>query len=115
MEHRHKSRKHVFLYLKVFDQHTGQLLGHLGDISNEGMMIIADGAFSLHQQLDIRIQLPNSEEFSQKFLDIIVQSRWSAPDVNPELYCTGFLFVDASEADFIVIGQMIDLLTFEEL
>lgn len=114
MEHRHKTRKHVFIYLKVFDQHTGELLGNLGDISKQGMMLIADRAFDLHQQLDIRIQLPEDDAFSQKFLDMTIQVRWSAPDVNPELHCSGFLFTNVNDNDFVVIQQMIELLTFEE-
>jgi hypothetical protein len=113
MEHRHKLRKQVFIYLKVFDQHTGHLLGNLGDISKQGMMIITHQPVALHQRYDIRIQLPATEDFSKKFLDITIESRWSAPDVNPELYCTGFLFVDIQVEDFAVIDQMIDLLTFE--
>ena len=115
MEHRHKTRKHLFIYLKIFDQHTGELLGHLGDISKEGMMIIADAAFPLQQQWDVRMVLPDDRAFSQKFLDLQVQSRWSAPDVNPEFHCTGFLFINKAENDFTVIDKVINLLTFEEL
>ncbi len=112
MEHRTKQRKHVFLYLDIYDRETGRLMGHLGDISNEGLMIIAPQPLPLHISREIRIRLPE-DEFSKAFIDLEIQTRWTAPDVNPDLHCTGCLFVDISPEDEALVEAVGKLLSFD--
>ncbi len=113
MEHRHKQRKHVFLYLDVYDQEKGQLLGHLGDISNEGLMIMMDQPLPLQVTRKIRLKLPEGE-FTKAFIDLEVQTRWTAPDVNPDLHCVGCLFIDISPEDQELVEAVGNLLSFED-
>jgi len=112
MEHRTKKRKHVFLYLDVYDQETGQLLGHLGDISNEGLMIIANQPLPLSTMRQVRVKLPKGE-FTKSFIDLEVQTRWTAPDVNPDLHCIGCLFMDISPEDEELVEAVGKLLSFD--
>lgn len=112
MEHRTKQRKHVFLYLDVYDQITGQLLGHLGDISNEGLMIIANQPLPLHLRQAVRVKLPEGE-FSKSFIDLDIETRWTAPDVNPDLHCIGCLFVEISPEDEELVDAVGKLLSFD--
>ncbi|MDM8545502.1 PilZ domain-containing protein [Candidatus Venteria ishoeyi] len=113
MEHREQRRKNLFLYLDVFDRETGRLLGHLGDISDEGLMIIADHAMPLNVLRKLRIRLPEDEDFDQDHLDAEVETRWTAPDINPELHCTGCLFIEISNADLERVEKVSQLLSFD--
>lgn len=114
MEHRTgQSRKHLFLYLNVFDRKSGQLLGNLGDISQGGIMIITPNSLPLDEEREIRIKLPEDEEFTTEYFDVKVETRWQKPDVNPELHCIGCRFLDTSVYDDELIEKLVALLTFE--
>ena len=112
METRHQQRKHVFLYLDVINLDTDSLLGHLGDISKDGMMIIAGHPLPLYQVYKVRIKLPETGEFTVPFVDLRVETRWSRPDVNPSVHCTGCLFVKINPADMPIIEQIGEMLSF---
>lgn len=114
MEYRHRERKHLFLYLEIYDLETGQLLGHLGDISADGLMIIAEHSLPLHQIKKLRIKLPEEEEFTRPFLSLTVETRWAHPDVNPALHCIGCLMVKIKPEDRPVIQKVGELLSFDD-
>jgi len=77
-EKRRSVRKALFLNLDIFDKRSNELLGHLGDLSEGGLMIIADKPiFSRIKHL--RIPLPE-EEYSKAFIDVKVEICWTKPD-----------------------------------
>jgi c-di-GMP-binding flagellar brake protein YcgR len=112
MEHRGGDRKHLYLYLDVEDRRTGALIGHLGDISPGGIMIITENALPLHHEYYVRIKLPE-EEFNAKYLDVKVETRWQKPDVNPELQCIGCRFTHIDADDVTLVEALGKFLTFE--
>ncbi len=114
MQTRHQQRKHLFLYLEVLDQDSGKMLGHLGDISSQGMMIIAEHPLPLYQTLKLRLNLPDTGEFSKNYLNITVETRWTRPDINPQLHCIGCQFQEVAEDDLPIIEQVGALLSFEQ-
>jgi hypothetical protein len=114
MEIRHQQRKHLFLYLEILEQGTHRMLGHLGDISDQGMMIIAEHPLPLFTTLKIQIRLPDSGEFAKPFITVTVETRWAKRDVNPDLHCIGCRFLDLSEDDVPVVKQVGELLSFEQ-
>lgn len=112
MEHRHRERKNLFIYLDVVKPQTGDLIGQLGDISNDGLMLICDHPLPMKQMMNIRIKLPDDEDFPQESLDLTVETRWTSPDTNPELHCNGCRFVNASSQDVAMAVQIGELLSF---
>lgn len=117
MEHKYSQRlprKKLVIYLDVLDQHTHALLGHLGDISKEGLMIITDQPLAIDGVKDISIQLHDLEGFSQKTLDCQVEERWAKPDVNPKILCIGCEFINISAKDLPLIRRIQDVLGFNE-
>ena len=108
------SRKNLLFYLEISNQEDGQLLGHLGDLSADGVMLITEQPMPIKQQMKIRIRLPHLEEFAQEFINVMVETRWTKPDSNPDFHCTGCLFLDLQTADRLVIEQVQDILGFDE-
>ena len=107
-------RKQLFIYLDVLDQETHEKIGHLGDISPDGIMIITEQPVALNSIKAIRIQLPSDlEEFSQEYLDCVVDARWTKPDFNPKLHCIGCRFTKISDEDLPLIEQLQDVLGFD--
>ncbi len=106
-------RKQLYLYLDVLDQETHEKIGHVGDISLNGIMLITEQPVALDSIKAIRIQLPSElKEFSQEALNCIVDARWTKPDLNPKLHCIGCRFTKISDEDLPVIERLEDVLGF---
>jgi c-di-GMP-binding flagellar brake protein YcgR len=104
----HSSRKHLCLYLEIIDRHSHELIGNLLDISNEGMMFITDKPIPPKQLKDVRIKLPDFEEFPKKSIDVILETRWTKPDVNPNLHRVGCHFLKITPADLKLIKRAVE-------
>jgi hypothetical protein len=107
-------RKQLVFYLDVLDQHTHERLGHLGDISKNGMMIFTYQPLAFDGIRDVSIQLHGLEGFSKKTLDCKVEERWARPDINPKILCIGCEFIDLSPEDLSVIEQLQEVLGFND-
>jgi hypothetical protein len=105
-------RKHLLFYLEIIDQHTQELVGHLGDISTNGIMIIAEKPIIFNKIKDISIKLPDFEEFSKRSIDAQVEIRWMKPDTNPSLHCIGCRFLNLTPGDLPLIEQVQEVLGF---
>jgi hypothetical protein len=110
MAHKRSARKHLLFYLEVYNQHSGELVGHLGDISNTGLMLVGEQALPLNKIFDLNIRLPDLEEFVESGLEVRVETRWTHPDTNPDFHCTGCLLLDIAPEDENVIEQIQDVL-----
>lgn len=108
------TRKHLLFYLDVVNQQTQELLGHLGDISKDGIMILAQKPILFNKIKDISIRLPNFEEFSKKTIDVQVEIRWMKPDANPSIHRIGCHFIKLNPEDIPIIEQVQEVLGFED-
>jgi hypothetical protein len=107
MDDRRKfGRKYLNFFTRIFNQSNGDLLGHLGDITAAGMMVISNQPIKLGQQFHLRVELPKSV-FGMEHLDVIASSVWSQPDVTPEFYNTGFEFIDISPEEVEIIERIV--------
>lgn len=106
----HPTRKHLLFYLDILDLHTGQLLGHLGDISLDGLMMITDHPMRLNQVRDVLIKLPDGEGLTASSIEAEVEVRWTRPDMNPNLHRIGCRFLKISSQNRELIEQVEKLL-----
>lgn len=111
---KHSVRKNLLFYLEIYNQHSGELLGHLGDISDTGLMIIGETPLTLNKILDLNIRLPDLEEFTESGLEVRVETRWTRPDNNPDFHCTGCLLIDIAPEDEPIIDQIQDVLGLDD-
>jgi len=107
-------RRHLLFYLEIYDPKTHELIGHLGDISTEGIMIIVEKPVVFSKTKVISIKLPDLEEFNQRFIEAEVEIRWMKPDTNPNLHCIGCRFVDLDPDDLPVIELVQEVLGFDD-
>ncbi|EIJ40945.1 PilZ domain-containing protein [Beggiatoa alba B18LD] len=114
MHNTHPSRRHLFLYLEIIDRDTQTLLGHLGDLSKEGVLIITDKPLKMNGIYNIRIQLPEDEDISKPYIDVKVEVRWEKPDINPALQLVGCHFIEIDPEDLYVIDDVSEVLGFNE-
>lgn len=98
------ARKRILYYLKINDAVTGENLGHLCDISSEGLMMISSRPVDVGMRHSLQIELPE-EIGSKQSIALDAQSVWCKTDANPSLYCVGFHFSGNHEAElFTIIG-----------
>lgn len=108
MEDRRKlTRKYLAFFTRVFDYQTGQLLGHLDNVSADGAMII--GQVPIESDKTFHLQMELSEYFFGKdFLDFQAKSVWCQPDLDPSFYNTGLQFLDIAPEDTEIIQRIME-------
>ena len=106
-ERRRLRRWHLVLYLRVFD-HAGEVIGHLANISQDGMMTISDRPLEIGHDYDLWLELPCVDDGpGNERLALRAHSVRSDQDVNPSFYDTGFKLLDASQDTVNRLAQLI--------
>jgi hypothetical protein len=108
MEERRKvRRRHVIYYSRVYERTTGELIGHVIDITPEGIKLISEQPIPLHAHFHFRIDLPD-DLMSKEYMFFEAESVWCSPDVNPDFYNTGFRVANIPREDAEFLNRMID-------
>jgi hypothetical protein len=89
VEKRNLSRHHLIYYLRVFDGISSRVVGHIVDISPQGIMLISDEPITVGEEYRLRMRFPGSGS-SQEELILDAVCRWCREDENPEFYIAGF-------------------------
>lgn len=91
-EKRQIQRQQLGYYLRVFNRHDDQPIGFIGNVSDEGLMLISQWPMLVGGCFDLRLKLPGREGGIQ-YLDFTALCRWSHEDVTPGSYDSGFLLL----------------------
>ncbi len=99
MERRKRDRRGFSEYMRLMNENTGELVGHLADISHEGFRLESKRPIPLNSDYAFRIELPS--DIAQKpYMVFIARSKWCQPDrIDPTLYDAGFQIVDMNPGD----------------
>ncbi|EZQ19292.1 hypothetical protein CF98_02140 [Halopseudomonas bauzanensis] len=91
----HRIARHQLpAYLSVYNSHTGNLMGSMGNLSCNGFMLISPLPVMLGVQYDMELHLPSvtGEGLQRERFRAI--SRWCRPDLTPGHHDAGFSIVD---------------------
>ena len=100
------NRRHLIYYLRVFDRNTGQLIGHLADITSDGIMLTGEYAVETKTIFQLRMELPEGiKENKQIVFD--AKSLWCRRDIDLGFYETGFQLQDLDSKDTEIIERLI--------
>lgn len=108
---RHR-RRHLYYYLKVFDARSGHLLGHLVDLTAEGMQLVNHEPLPVEADWRVRMEMPSALD---GHTDVVLEARsvWCRRDVNPEYYGVGFRLIGVSPAARSLFESMITKFGFD--
>jgi hypothetical protein len=106
-------RRHLIYYLRVYDAVTNTLLGHLADISTDGIMIVSENPIAADQELMLKMIMPQELEGTRE-LTFQAKSIWSKKDINPDFFANGFKLNDIHSSDAELIGYLIDEFGFRD-
>ena len=112
IEKRQRRRWELVFYLRIFDQSNGELLGHVIDISEDGLMLLSEAPIELNKDFDLNLEMPASGDAGPYKINLKARSLWQSRDANPDLVDTGFQLIDPDQESVEAIHDLIDELQF---
>jgi len=112
LEKRKRRRWELVFYLRIFNQGDGSLLGHVVDISEDGLMIMSETPIELNRDFDLGLELPASGKQGSRKITLKAHSVWQSSDANPDLIDTGFQLTNPDQPSIDVIKELIEELQF---
>jgi hypothetical protein len=106
-------RRHLILYLHVVDANSGELLGHLVDINDEGIMLMRNAPIEVGKIFQLKLTLPVGDDHEEKVV-FNAKSLWCRPGPNKDIYDAGFQLEDASASVRATIRELIDDMGFDD-
>ena len=107
-ERRHLDRRQFSYYMRVMDENTGQLLGHLTDISASGFKLDCQKAVPINTRYVLHLDL-NSDVATKQFMIFSATSRWCQTDrFDPTSFNVGFQILEMSPGDMDVFVRMFE-------
>jgi hypothetical protein len=107
-ERRKEERKSLMAYTPVHDLYTGTLLGHLGDLSFLGAMVIGDRPIAENTELTLAVELPDLPIITSRRMTLPARVAWVKPDISPEYLNIGFEFKEVTPEQKKVIAAIIE-------
>jgi hypothetical protein len=108
---RRLKRWYLVMYLRVFDEDTGELLGHIVDINKEGIRLVSDTLIPPNQTFRLWVDVPKESAPRQR-IHLQAESLWSGRDVNPDFYATGFRIQNVSAQALLQLQLLIEEFKF---
>jgi hypothetical protein len=86
---RQADRRNLVFYLRVFDGMNRNILGHVVNISDKGVMLICDDPVEVDKDFRLRMHLPSLMKDKDEIL-FSATSKWQKKDADPQFYLAGF-------------------------
>jgi len=107
-EQRRSPRKRPLQALHVTNAITGEIIGQVGNLSRDGMLLIANRALADDALFQFTFSLPGRAGASARRLEIGVHEQWHEPATIPGQFWTGFRIIDIDAADKLALAAWLD-------
>ena len=112
-EKRETRRRHLIYYPRVIDRSCSTELGHLVDLTHDGIMLMSREPLALDEVYDLRVVLPEALG-DQTELEFRARVRWSSVDVNDDYFDTGLQLIDADEDHVARVRRLVTTYGFAD-
>ncbi len=108
-EQRRLARRNFNYYMRVKEEASGKVLGHISDISTGGFRI--DSSQSVSLNVDMRLYIDQLGEISSKsYILLKARPMWCRQDqFDPNMFNIGFKLVDATPVDREIYMKMYEV------
>jgi hypothetical protein len=107
-ERRRVERKDFSYYMRLVDNDTQNLVGHLMDISSGGFKLDSQTPIPANKDYRLRMDL-TSEVANKPYMVFVARSKWCEVDpLDPFVYNVGFQLVNISPSDLDIINRMME-------
>ncbi len=105
-DRRNLERKDFSYYMRLIDNDSQDLVGHLVDISSGGIKLDSQGPIPINKDFRLRMDL-TSEIADKPAMIFVARSKWCEVDpLDPFIYNVGFQLINISPADLDIIKRM---------
>lgn len=106
-EKRTVPRKKFNMYMRVMDDDTSEILGHMVEVSSTGLRLETVAPLPLNKDYYLRIEL-TPDVAAVPFIIFVARTKWCKMDVfQPNLYQVGFAIVEIMPEDQAVFLQIL--------
>lgn len=112
-ERRSIQRHQLQDYLKIYNRNTMRVMGSIGNISCNGLMLISSVPVLIGAVYNMRIILP--DDMGERYLDFDARCHWCKPDVGPEYFDSGYSIVNAGDDILDLVETLKNYFTFGEV
>lgn len=103
---RQSPRHHFRHVLKVFDDDSGAELGHVGDATPEGLLLVGRNGIEAGSRCRLRLAIPLEEGDSEEMV-LEAESRWSRHSPETDAWLTGFNIEDSPLNSRMLLASLI--------
>lgn len=114
-DHRRVKRRNLYFYLSLYDRDTGVLIGRMGDVNEQGLLLLTETPVRVGDVLRLSLDLGTVEEFEGARVDLDAVVRWSGFDMTPASHRAGLEFVDPSDELDSIVAWLIEEIGFKDL
>ena len=111
-EQRQLKRFHLIYYLRIFEAESGINVGHLVDITVEGIMMISEEPIPTGKDYSYKMKLPGIFHGRDE-IEFKAHCLWCKKDINPEFYVSGYKIETLDPQDVETITSLISTYGFK--
>jgi len=111
---RQLKRVHLIYYLRIFDTDNGDVIGHLADITPQGIMIISEAPITEGKEFSFRMQLPGMVSGREE-VHFSARCLWCKQDYIPDFYISGYQIKDITPQETKTITALINSYGFKSM
>lgn len=104
---RAQKRWQLIASLRVYDNNSGNVVGHLFDVTTEGVRLISEQPFLTDREYTFHMQTDDETADTQR-IELNARSIWSKEDISPTFFDTGFQLIDVSSETKAYLSHLID-------
>jgi hypothetical protein len=114
--HRKESRKKLIAFTPVYELLHKTLLGYVGDLTPQGVMVIGEKSIEVGKHLTLGIEFPESlPEIPAIRVVISARAAWCRPDESPLYFNIGFEFIEVSPENVMSIEAILERYQFRSV
>jgi len=107
-ERRNLERKEFSYYMRLVNDDTQELVGHLMDISSGGFKLDSSTPIPVNKDFRLRMDLTN-EVADKPTMTFVARSKWCEVDpLDPFVYNVGFQLISIAPGDLNIINRMME-------
>jgi hypothetical protein len=113
-DNRRLKRVHLIYYLRIFDKNNGEHIGHLVDITTQGIMMVSEKKIPAEKDFFLMMQLPATVTGREE-IEFTAHSLWCKKDINPDFYVSGFKINSIGTLEVKTITALINAYGFKSM
>ncbi|MDD2047963.1 PilZ domain-containing protein [Pseudomonas putida] len=113
-DERRIERHQLPYFLKVFNRHTDQPIGYLGNVSEDGLMLISQLPMLVGPDFELQLKVV-SRNGGMHLINLTASCLWCHEDQTPGHYDSGFMLLQAPPEYALLVRALRNYFSFHPL